>query len=247
MVVTHFLYHAPGKKYTPGHMHLRKSAVVNAHTLAFVCLNCSIETDTSLPGPNGHGGINIHAATQKVYLWKCLLHSSPIIMGEMNNTADRYHNHKDDIQSALLTNKIFPWAALTRLQAPKIFSDLVESLLGAIFLDSDGNLDVVRNVLRTLGIWPILQHIVQDDVDVFHPISRMYKWAQQRGKEVAFEFVRDKVANTITAILLIDEVQEFEVEIEYQGHASQNDAKFAVAELAIRELQLRERNEGGHN
>ncbi|KZP21485.1 P-loop containing nucleoside triphosphate hydrolase protein [Athelia psychrophila] len=253
MVVTDFLFHAPGKKYTPGHMHLRKSAVVNAHTLAFICLNCSIDVDTSLPGPDGlgSGGITVHAATQKIYLRQCLLHSSHIIMGELNMTDIRFQKNKDEIESALLTDKIFPWAALTRLQAPKILSDLIESLLGAIYLDSDGNLDVIRDVLRTLGVWPILEHIVRDGVDVFHPVSRIFKWAQQTGKgeknKVKFEVERNKPANTISCALLIDEVEEYRVEMDYHGQASLNDAKFAVAEEAIRDLQLRERNEGGHN
>ncbi|KZP10713.1 P-loop containing nucleoside triphosphate hydrolase protein [Athelia psychrophila] len=248
MVVTDFLYHAPGKNYTPGHMHLRKSAVVNAHTLAFICLHCSIEVDTSLPGPDGSGGIAIHASAQRIYLRHCLLHSSHIIMGQLNITDDRYQKNKDEIESALLTDNIFPWAALTRLQAPKILSDLIESLLGAIYLDSDGNLEVIRDVLRTLGIWPILEHIVRDNVDVVHPVSRIYKWAQQSGKEdkIKFKFERDKPANTISCALLIDEVEEFRVEMDYHGQASQNDAKFAVAEKAIRALHLRERNEGGH-
>ena len=257
MIVTDYLYHAPGKNYTPGHMHLRKSAVVNAHTLAFICLRCSADVDTSLPGPDGRGGISIHADTQKVYLWQCLLHSSPKILEELKHTEDRYIKNKDDIEAALLTNKIFPWAALTRLQAPKLFSDLIESLLGAIYLDSDGNFEVIREVLQTMGIWPILEHIVKDNVDVFHPVSRIYKWAHKTfphwAKEkgapppVQFCFDRDKSANTITCALLIQDVEEFQVTIDYHGHASQNDAKFAVAELAIRELQLRERGEGGHN
>ncbi|KAF7978649.1 hypothetical protein HWV62_45160 [Athelia sp. TMB] len=249
MIVTDYLYHAPGKNYSPGHMHLRKSAVVNAHTLAFICLRCSADVDTSLPGPNGRGGISIRADTQKVYLWQCLLHSSPKILEELRHTEDRYIMNKDDIEAALFTDEIFPWAALTRLQAPKLFSDLIESLLGAIYLDSDGNFEVIRDVLRTIGIWPILEHIVRDNVDIFHPVSRIYKWAQQKAPEanVRFRFDRDKSANTITCILEIDDVAQFEMTIDYHGLASQNDAKFAVAELAIKELQLRERGEGGHN
>ena len=41
MIVTDYLYHAPGKNYSPGHMHLRKSALVNGHLLAYICLRMS--------------------------------------------------------------------------------------------------------------------------------------------------------------------------------------------------------------
>ena len=257
MVITEYLYHAPGKNYSPGQMHLRKSALVNAHTLAFFCLRCSMDVDVSLPGPDGHGGISIHADTQRIYLWQCLLHSSPQIVDELRHIEDRYLKNKEDIEAALRTGTIFPWAALTRLQAPKLFSDLVESVLGAIYLDSGGDLDVIRDVLRAMGIWPILERIVQDDVDVFHPVSRIHQWAQtkfptwmqQTGGErlVQFSFERDKSANTITCTLLVKEEEPFHLTINYHGHASQDDVKFAVAELAIGELQLREQGEGGHS
>lgn len=241
-----FIYHTPGKNYNPEQMHLRKSAVVNAHTLAFICLNCSIAVDSSLPGPDGRGGISIHTAMQTLHLWKCLLHSSPTLMGEMRNTEERYQKDKDAIESALLTDGIFPWAALTGLQAPKILSDLLESLLGAIYLDSCGNLDIIRSVLHTLGIWQILQHVMEDDVDVFDPVSRIYRWGQKRGMEskdrIKFDFVRNESAKTITAILLMDAVEECRMEIDYHGHASKKHAMFAVAELAIRKLHLRERD-----
>jgi len=50
MVVSHFLYHAPGKNYNPGQMYLRKVAVVNQHFLAFVCLDIFTITDALIHG-----------------------------------------------------------------------------------------------------------------------------------------------------------------------------------------------------
>lgn len=248
MVVTDYLYHAPGKNYSPGHMHLRKSAVVNTHFLAFICLRCSLEVDASLPGPDGRGGININADTQQVYLWQCLLHSSPRILDDLDTTFSRYQKNKDEIEASLRNEAIFPWAALTRLQAPKLFSDIIESLLGAIYIDSNGNLDAIRDVLRTLGILPTLERIVKDNVDIFHPVSRIHTWAKSKSKaiEVEFEFVRDKPTNTITCLLLLNGVEEFQVTDTYRGVASKNDVKFAVAEMAIKALHLREQNEGGY-
>lgn len=241
MVVTEYLYHAPGKEYSPGHMHLRKSAVVNTHFLAYICLRCSSSVDTSMPRPNGHGGISIQPDTQPIYLWQCLLHSSPRILDDFNNTFPRYQKSRDELEAALTREKIFPWTALTRLQAPKLYSDMIESLLGAIYLDSNGDLDVVRKVLRTLGILQILERIVGDDVDILHPISRLSLWAAKKSKEIEYKF--EKEQDKITCRIFLDGKEEYAVTDKYRGLASQNDVKFAAAEQAIKALHLQELDE----
>jgi endoribonuclease Dicer len=244
MVVTDYLYHAPGKEYSPGHMHLRKSAVVNTHFLAYICLRCSLVVDTSMPRPNKQGGISVQPDIQHIYLWQCLLHSSPRILDDFNNTLPRYQKSRAEIEAALTKETIFPWTALTRLQAPKLYSDMIESLLGAIYLDSNGDFNVIRRVLRTLGILPILERIVQDDVDVLHPVSRLSIWAARKSKKIEYKFEKER--DTITCLILLDDKEEYRVTDTYRGHASQNDIKFAAAEQAIKALHLREQDESVH-
>ena len=161
MVVTDYLYHAPGKNYSPGHMHLRKSAVVNGQILSFICLKTNLTVDTMMPRPDpnatsngsGYARVKIEEVheTQEIHLWRCLLHSSTKVLEDQLNTFTRYCKWKDDIEENLMQGTIFPWAALTRLQAPKFFSDMIESIIGAIFLDSNGSMEVVRGVLHILG------------------------------------------------------------------------------------------------
>lgn len=241
MVITDYLYHAPGKQYKPAHIHMRKSAVVNTHFLAYICLRCSLLVDTSMPRPNGEGGISVYADNQTIYLWQCLLHSSSGILNDFNNTFARYQKNQDEIENALKNEKIFPWAALSRLQAPKIFSDMIESLLGAIYLDSNGDFNVVRSVLDTLGILPILERIVKDDVDILHPVSRLSIWVAQQARTIEYVFEKDQ--GNITCSILLDDKEEFRVTDTYRGQASQNEVKFAAAEKAIKELHLREQDE----
>jgi dsRNA-specific ribonuclease len=176
-----------------------------------------------------------------VYLWQCLLHSSPRILDDFNNTLPRYQKSRDEIEVALTKEKIFPWAALTRLQAPKLYSDMIESLLGAIYLDSNGDFEVVRKVIRTLGILPILERIVEDNVDILHPVSRLSVWAAKKATEIDYKF--EKREGTITCLILLDGKEEYRVTDAYRGHASQNDVKFAAAEKAIKALHLREQDE----
>lgn len=46
---------------------------------------------------------------------------------------------------------------------------MVESVLGAIFVDSEGNLDVCADFVVRMGLLEYLQRVLRDGVDVAHP------------------------------------------------------------------------------
>lgn len=238
MVVTDFLYHAPGKKYTPGHMFLRKATMVNAHILAYVCLRCCIDINASMPGPNPDGSVSVQPHTHLVYLWQCLLHSSPRVLDDQTNTVARYRLRHAEIEEALNNWSIFPWAELTRLQAPKFFSDMIESLLGVVYLDSGGSMDVVRGVMRNLGLMQILERIVEKDIDVLHPVSRLALWADRHDKTLQYEF--EKSSGEVSCVILVDGWEEVRCSQVYHGRASQEEVRLLAAEQAIQGLRLRD-------
>jgi dsRNA-specific ribonuclease len=236
MVVTDYLYHAPGKNYSPGHIHLRRSSVVNTHFLAFICLNTSVKFDATMPHAVD-GIIKDEADPQDISLWKCLLHSNSRVMDDQANTNSRFRKKRDEIQNALKHDTIFPWAALTRLQAPKFFSDVIESVLGAVFLDSGGDINAARGVVDYLGILPVLEHIVKDNVDVWHPVSRIAQWASKHGKALDFQFEKEKGA--VKCNVLVDGKVEACAVDTYRGASTQEEVKLIAAEEATRALRLR--------
>ena len=240
MIVTDHLYHAPGKNYSPGHMHLRKSALVNGHLLAYICLRMSCSVDALMPRPNAQGHIEENIDTKDIHLWKCLLHSSPKVLEDQQNTATRFRLRREEIEELLATGNIFPWASLTRLQAPKFFSDMVESIIGAIFLDSQGNIPVVRQILYNLGIMPILERVISEDVDVLHPVSRLSLWAQKNEKKI--EYVYKREGGRINCVIMVDDKEEVRVDDLWKGKMSQEEVRFAAAEKAIRAFKLRDVN-----
>lgn len=240
MIVTNFLYHAPGKNYSPGHMHLRKSAVVNAHILAYICLSRSTKIDAAMPGPNGDGHIAVQPNKHIIYLWQCLLHSSPKILEDQTNTFARYRRRSVEIENTLSHGNMFPWAELTRLQAPKFLSDMIESLIGAVFLDSHGDIEITHGVVRTLGIMQIVERIVSADVDVLHPVSRLSLWASKHDKELEYSF--EKLKGNVSCAILVDGKEEVRCTEQYRGHASQDEVKFLAAEEAIKMFRLRDVN-----
>ncbi|KAK1219930.1 Dicer-like protein 2 [Marasmius sp. AFHP31] len=243
MIVNDYLYYAPGKEYSPGHVYLRKVAVVNGHILAFMCLHASLEVDAQMPEPDEDGSIALAVDRKTVYLWQCLLHSSTHIHEEQQMTRARFRRRGEEIDSALKTGTIFPWASLTRLQAPKFYADMIESILGAVYLDSEGSLDAVRDVMRKLGLMQVLERIVNEDVDILHPVSRLAMWAAQNQKKARYEYVRES-GNITCNIYLDDELLEGASESDvYHGKPSQEEVRLAAAEAAIRILHLRSNSE----
>lgn len=238
MVITDYLYHAV-KKYSPGHIFLRRSAMVNGHLLAFVCLGTSMKDVSEMPKPDLDGNIILTSEEQSIYLWQCLMFSEHNLVEELSTTFTRFEQHKLEIQNALNSGSIFPWAALTRVRAPKLFSDLLESVIGAIYVDSGGSVDTVIKVMRHIGLYQILERIVLDDVDVQHPVSRLAMYTSRLKKKLDFRFV--KSAGKITCSVFLDEeevVAARSTEI-YTGRASQDGAKYCAAEAAVSHLKLR--------
>jgi len=230
MIVTDYLYHAPGKKYSPGHMHLRKSAVVNMHFLAYICLRCSLKLKSIMAGPNEKGKIQTREETTEVHLWQCLLHSSHRVLDDQNMTFARYQKNRASIDAALDKGSIFPWGQLSRLQSPKFFSDMIESVIGAVYLDSRGDWDMVRGVLQSLGILPVLERIVRDEVDVLHPVSRLAVWASQQAEQKKVKYTFEKEKGKIICIINVDEEEVYREEEIHRGHASQDQVRFVAAE-----------------
>ncbi|KAK0494093.1 hypothetical protein EDD18DRAFT_1356040 [Armillaria luteobubalina] len=247
MVVSDYLYRAEGKEYSPGHMHLRKSAVVNGHILAYLCLKCSLKVQSYMPRPTGTGkqmNIQLEEDEEDIYLWKCLLHSSPRVLDDQRVAFDRFQKLSEEIADGLENGKIFPWAALTRLQAPKFFSDMIESLFGAVFLDSEGNLERTKDVMRKIGVLPLLERIVKDDVDVLHPVSRISVWASKRGQKVKYRFKEEK--GNISCVIELKQEEGGEIRVLEdarvtdlnRGKVAKVEVRFSAAEKAINLLQL---------
>ena len=238
MLVTDYLYRAPGKKYGPGHIHSIKTAVVNAHFLAMLCLRAFTDLPVVMPSWSPEKGMIVTEDAQHTHLYKCLLHSSVRILDEQQATFARWERPggRDEIEAALKEGRAFPWSALTALEAPKFLSDMVESLLGAVYLDSRGDFEVVRGVLRRLGHWEVLERIVERDMHVVDPLSRLYVWAGKNHEKVKCGTPKRK-ENRVSCSVVWDDYEVHIVETEWRGRISQEATRFAVAEEAITLLE----------
>ncbi|KAG0708450.1 hypothetical protein DFH29DRAFT_892575 [Suillus ampliporus] len=185
-------------------VHIRKSAMVNTHFLAYICFQCPLEKDASLPRPS-RSGIVMDEETQWIYLYKCLQHSNQAFLDQQRETLARYRKVKDEIEEALLHGTTFPWAALIRPQAPKFLSDMIESIIGARILKVDV------------------------DVDIEHPLTRLNIWASREHEELTFSFEeeRGRVICTIT----MEGRELVQATAEKRGRASQGEKAMQLWEV----------------
>jgi dsRNA-specific ribonuclease len=188
-------------------MHLIRSAVVNAHLLAFYCLGTGLEQGcTKVTTEAGSRSVDILTTRKKTYLWEYMKHSGKLeLVTAQKACAKRFDKLSLSIDAALGHGRSHPWHLLLSLNAAKFFSDIIESILGAIFIDSKGNLEACKNFLRRLGLLGYLHRIMAENIDVMHPKERLGMLAG--NSKVGYVVDKSAVDNTAqySCTVLVDD------------------------------------------
>jgi dsRNA-specific ribonuclease len=111
-------------------------------------------------------------------------HTSTTLGTNQLRTAERHEALRDEINSAFTSGSHYPWTLLSRLQAEKFYSDIIESLLGAVYVDS-GSFDACRQVLERMKIFDYLDRVIKDNVHILHPKEELGQLADT--KKVRYE------------------------------------------------------------
>lgn len=164
MIVVTVLAAHPAK-LSQGRMTMIKHALVNANLLAFFCMRLFVPDDTS--------------PYHKDHIFAHLRFNGPSISIARAACLERYESMHAEINEALETWPCCPWFLLSRLHADKFMSDIVESVLGAIFLD--GGLDACAGFLEKLGFLPYLRRILAKNVHVVHPRNEAQELVKFQG------------------------------------------------------------------
>ncbi len=175
VTITAFAYDPP---LPPHRLHLIRAALVNANFLGFLCLTLS----NSISRFEAFGDRSRNIATTNLsrpfYLWQSMRHASPSVRLAQQDCLARYEA-LHIIASSLAHGNHYPWTALARLEPPKFFSDIVESILGAIYIDTRGSLSECERFLEHLGLIPYLRRVLDNDIAVLHPKEELGQLAGQ--------------------------------------------------------------------
>jgi dsRNA-specific ribonuclease len=155
-------------------MHGVRTAMVNAAFLTYCMFETTVVeelTNKSTLQPEAH-----HRA-----LWQFLRSSSPELIAGRTSALQQHAEARSAIATALAHDSRFPWHALSLTDPPKFLSDIVESVIGALYIDSHGSIPVCEEFVRRLGILPCLERILKDGVDCWHPKERINTLAADKG------------------------------------------------------------------
>ncbi|KAG5289085.1 dicer-like protein [Histoplasma ohiense] len=190
-IIVYHLFNAP-RTLPHFDMHLMRTALANADFLAFLCIGMSTERVRGEIAECSKENTSTKLTTRKVSLWQYMRHgTSWELTAAQQQTANQYQTLQADISEALEKSHTYPWTLLSRLHAQKFFSDLIESVLGAIFIDSHGSLDACTAFLERIGLMKFLRRmLVDEDMDLMHPKQRL-------GQEVGTRKVRYEAEHVV--------------------------------------------------
>lgn len=211
-----------------GKMTQIKHSVVNANLLAFLCMDLT---------------------TDEISLWRFIRFNGPVIEIALKACIERYQPLREEIRQALTDGLDYPWELFARLRADKFMSDILESTIGAIFVDSH-DLDECRAFTERIGLLPYLRRLLSAGVDVQHPRNKAQDLVKTQGtlvfktKRVGVEAKGVDATYRSSAVLNNVEIASIE------GCASSEEAEVRISNLVItkiREEQAVSDKDGAHN
>lgn len=232
IIVTNAYRHKPLIP-TPS-LHLIRTTLVNGSFLAFLCLNHRVPVTRYDAVKDRYEGFSTIKSTTYEQIWRFMRSAECSIQQAQQSCISRYNSLREEILHALIHGKRYPWALLTKLDAPKFFSDLIESIVGAIYIDSHGSFSACQSFLENLGMIGYLQRAMDGEFALLHPKEELGQLAnQEKVKYVTViedERAEDGVKRVLTCAVSIGEREIAKI----RGGANVIDVETRVAEEAVR-------------
>ncbi|KEQ65816.1 P-loop containing nucleoside triphosphate hydrolase protein [Aureobasidium melanogenum CBS 110374] len=213
-------------------MHRMRQALANAHILGICCLELSLPVSRLEPTTNQTGEVGLEEAVHLYHLHD-FLRCGPSIHVQRKAALDRYIPLRTQILEQLEHGHEYPWPDLLRLglhKSCKWMSDILESVLGAIYIDSSGNLSACKAFVGKLGLFKLFDRFLDEGVQVGFPRERLGLMANQKD----VEYVASSDGNGEWSCKIF--VGQKEV-VDVGGCVSREEAKVRGAATAVRVLQ----------
>lgn len=249
-IVTDLICNHPKKPSVP-RMHRLRSATVNAGFLAYCALSASTDIPITNVTPSTLHDINgqpiLTPTNTKYTLLSALRHAPiPALSAALNETRCRYNILQTLLPASLLIGDQYPWRLLAAFAPEKTVSDIVEALLGAVWIDCGGEWNVVTQVVKKLGLLTWLERALDEDVRCWHPKEEVgsfglggenggvrYIVFRDRSSEWADEDVMQADGNDVTASSRSDMVvgPGANATTLFAGDEAENDPTTETAEI----------------
>ncbi len=214
-------------------MHLYKTTLVNGDYLSFLALEWKIvQKKSDLEEDPMSGRFNEVESLVYFPLWRFMKHGFSSIGETQSEVEHRHASLRCEILQEFESGMEYPWALLARVHANKFYSDLIESLLGAVWVDS-GSLEVCKEVLDRMGMLKLMRRLVTDRVHALHPREELCILAGDQ--EVKYNVHKSECAGAEwTCTVYVGEIQIIEV----LDGVSEEEARTRAAGGAVALLRL---------
>lgn len=164
-----------------GRMTEARHALASHEFLAWLALGVSCQQTFHDVQASVDNSVQVQTQHRTSFATDYILIDSPELRSSISNARSRYDKLKVEIQQSLSV-KLFPWTLFSQIAAPKICSDIIESVTAAIYIDSGGSMSACEEFLGRLGLIEIASSIARsDDFEVRNPIERLHAICQQHG------------------------------------------------------------------
>ncbi len=175
IVVSTIFREGTGQNQNHFTMHLIRTAIVNADYLAFLCLETTNDLerlDVSTDANTGESAIS--ATSERKFLCGFMTSIGNSLVSARQACISRHREVREQISLTLEQGQKYPWSLLSRLKADKFFSDIIESIVGAIFIDSKGSIEACEVFLEKIGLMTYLRRLLNETtIDIMHPKERL--------------------------------------------------------------------------
>ena len=233
---------------TASEMTVRRSALVNHYTLAFFaqhtsCTRSTFQVHTNLQTKESTNEEKHETVYLPDYI-RCIGH--PQVPLYQQATLAAFLRVRSSVTESFTTGKTFPWTKLSHLGAPKSYSDIIESILAAVFIDSHGNLGACEDFLKRIGYMSLVCRFVNEkDIDARHPETILHQFIQSQTRTATYpslEYVTQERQNDNASgkKWRCKLVLEDEVIAKVKHGKSSEEARWKAAEKALLNLQKKQ-------
>jgi len=180
MTIVESLHHE-NEMISPNQLQLLRAATINKGFLAFLCIDTSLDLDyhdIQQSGPRRFGEVRHQ---RKIPLWSFMRHNHAEIVSDRAEFLKRHAEICQGIRLALASGMTYPWQDLANLEANAYFSEIVRSVFGAVYADSNGDMLQCSLLAEKLKILPIMRRLMRDNVNIMHPKNRLGELAGDRS------------------------------------------------------------------
>ena len=159
--------HAHPRKLRHFEMHNMHEALINGLYLGYRCMSYGM-----LQEQNSWDGRGVQQTARTLHMHDFLRAGGSVLRAKQTSL-DAFDLYRERVEQALEAGIEYPWPDLLAMSPNKVFSDLVESILGALYIDTRGDLGVCEAFLGKLGVMKQMREMLDGDMEVMSPKERL--------------------------------------------------------------------------